>query len=189
MLFEDDFSGNNVNSKLKGQQKTQWSIQNGALVGNPAPKSYQESRPDHNGTSALIDIPLLKQNVILQLDVKFEGKELSGAIEFGHKVSKVSFSKKGISVASGSSKDTIKLKPKAGEWYSMVGEIYENELVVTIDGVKTFYIKDDKLKNQKKSIRIRGPKQGSISLDNIKMTEAIGTTATWGQLKKKLAKK
>lgn len=189
ILFQDDFSSGTVSDQLKIQQNTQWSIESGTLVGKPAPESYQKSKPDHNGTSALIDLPLPEQNVILQLDVKFEGKDLSGAVELGHHVSKIGFSKKGIIVAGGSSKDTAKLKPEQGKWYSMVGEINGDELVVTIDGVKTFYVQDNKLSSQKKSIRIRGPKQGTIFLDNIKLYEASGTNPSWNNTKNKLAKK
>lgn len=189
VLFEDDFGSGMLSKQFKVLQKTQWDVKDGILVGQPAPMAYQKSKPDHNGVSALIDLPLPEQNVILQLDVKFEGKELFGGIEFGHHVSKISFSSKGISVAAGSSKDTSKFKPELGKWYSMVGEVNGDELVVTIDGIKTFYVKDEKLKSIKKTIRIRGPKQGTIHIDNMKLSIASGSFSTWNKIKTKLVKK
>ena len=188
LLFEDDFSKNTLHSKFKVQQNTQWTIDSGVLVGKPAPKSYQASKPDHNGVAALISLELPKQDVILKLDVKFDEKALGGMVEFGHKVSKVSFNKKGISLQGGKTKDTEKSKVEANKWYKMTGEVKGNEIVVSIDGVRVFYVKDDALRNNKKSIVLRGAKQGTIYFDNISMYEAGDVISKWEATKAKVLK-
>lgn len=158
-------------------QRTEWKVEDGVLVGYPSPQEYQQKKKSHDGKIPVIDISLYPdhQNVIAKFDFKFSE---SGRIEFGHKVTSLDFKNGAIRLRGGGSTDGAGAVFEQDKWYSLVGELKDDELVITIDGIGSLYVRGDSIKEKKKgSIRIRG--EAPIFLDNIVVYDVKGVAQGW----------
>jgi len=190
VVLEQNFNDGKVTfaeGVFEPAQRTEWKVENGVLVGYPSPQEFQEKKKSHNGAIPVIDISLYPdhQNVIAKFDIKFSE---SGRVEFGHKVTSLDFRKETIRLGGGGSSAGTGVAVEKDKWYSLVGELKDDELVITIDGIGSLYVQGDSIKEKKKgSIRIRG--EAPIYLDNIVVYDVKGVAPGWETRKKEIVEK
>jgi len=173
-----------VENILQPAQSTRWRIEEGVLVGYPSPKEFQDKKESHDGSIPIIDIRLFPdhQNVIAKFDFKFTE---SIRIEFGHKVTSLDFRKETVTLSAGAAKVNTGVAVEKNRWYSLVGELNGDELVITIEGVGSMHIHDQSIGEKNKgSIRIRG--ESPVYLDNIVAYEVKGISEGWEARKQEI---
>jgi hypothetical protein len=143
VVFGDHFSGNKLSDEWK-PALGQWEVVDGAL------KGIELEKDNH---AAVIRHPMEYKNLVAQFSVKFDGgKSTSFSCNkagVGH-VCRVGLNPAGLSVSKdrpskesteeGKVLDTQKFEFKKGEWYTVLVEVLDDEMVATVstlDGRRT----------------------------------------------------
>jgi hypothetical protein len=193
LLFSDDFSGEKLSEEWK-VALGQWEIVDGAL------KGVELAKDDH---AAVIRHPMEYKNLIAQFCVKFDGGKATSfscnKTGVGH-VCRVSINPTGFSVnkdrPTKESKeeakvlDTVKVELKKGEWYTVLVEILDEEMVASVttpDGRQTVTaFGEHSGVAQDKKTDFTFPVSGeAIYFDDVRVWEAQ-PTKKWKSTKKKL---
>lgn len=193
LLFEDSFDSGEAKPEWKALHGTRWSVQDGAYVGIPSPKEYQENRDNHTGSTPSMTLHVPARDCTLQMSIKITGKLAAAHIGFnegttaettGHIFrliigvdSGTVFQKDRNSQVQGD-KDQILLnsdwKPKRDTWYTVMLETRGSEAVAQIEGGPTLIVRNARLDVPKAwgNFKARG-KEGSLQYDNVRIWEAL----------------
>ena len=69
---------------------------------------------------------------------------------------------------------TIKHKALKGKWYTLIAEVHGDQVVVQIEGVGELRGQHAAFKQKRKSLRIRGIRKGTMSLDDFAIYKVLG---------------
>jgi hypothetical protein len=193
LLFSDDFSGEKLSEDWK-PALGKWEIMDGALKGTELEKDNH---------AAVMRRPMEYKNLVAQFCVMFAGgKATSFSCNkqgVGH-VCRVSITPTGFSVCKdkpnkesteeGKVLDTAKSEFKKGEWYTVLVEILDEEMVATVtapDGKHTMtaFGEDPKVAQDTKTDFALPVSGETIYFDDIRVWEAQ-PNKKWKTTKKKL---
>jgi len=186
LLFSDDFSGDEISESwrvLKGD----WKIADGALRG------VELAEDDH---AAVILHEMEFKNMILQFSFKFEGGKVTGIAmnnKDGH-VCRLSITANGFSIHKDRPRresdeeavtlDKVSVSFKPGEWYTILLEVYGNEMVAYLDKMHFVLGEHEKVGADKTCWTIPVAGEG-ICFDDIRVWDAL-PNKKWKKSKKKM---
>ena len=180
LIYKNDFSSGAVDKHWKVLQKTRFVVENGVLKGIPATAEDQAAKPDHNGPVGLIDYILEDQSFIVYTKIKWQGGPAgNGTFELGHHICAVTFGAKEIILKGELHGEKIMIatighKAEKDRWYTLIAEVHGDQVVVQIEGIGEMRGQHPALKQKRKSLRIRGVRNGALFLDNFAIFKADG---------------
>ena len=196
LLFEDDFAIVKPLTKPRWwpKQETQWSIQNGILVGVAATEEYQKQRQQighHLGDIPRIGMGKLPRTYVLACRFQIDdrpGNSKVPIIEFGHHVSRIYFGKSGAVLLTNHEKSThtrladFRLTPF--RWYGLLAEVGKEDLVVQLiddTGNRSVLHAHEPLfaDSDNMSFEVATTLQGTAKLDDIQVWSARATKPNW----------
>jgi len=193
LLFSDDFSGEKLSDAWK-PAIGQWEIADGAMKGTELAKDNH---------AAVMRHPMEYKDLVAQFCVMFDGGKATSfscnKTGVGH-VCRVGISPTNFSVCrdkpnkesteEGKVLDTAKFEFKKGEWYTVLVEVLDEEMVATVtapDGKHTMvaFGEDPKVAQDKKTDFALPASGEAIYFDDIRVWEAQ-PNKKWKTTKKKL---
>lgn len=181
-LLNLDFAKGTFDPKVVlAKQESLWTVIDGVLIGKPSSADQRASKKGHDGSNPIVAVNLIDQQTIIRMDFMFQADTWDGkpSIQFGHHVSQITLSDSDTMLESGTSADREQTALKSGKWYALVAEVMNDELLVTISGVRSFYISNEQLTAEKKAFKIRGPESSKVFIKKITMHKADGIQDDW----------
>ncbi len=193
LLFEDRFESESARLQWKALHGTRWRVEDGAFIGIPATKAYQDSREHHTGSTPSMTLHVPARECILQMSVRISGGLHAAHIGFnegttadtsGHIFrlilgveSGTELRKDRDSQVQGDT-DTVLDRSdwviKRDRWYQVMLETRGSEVAAQIEGGPILLMRNARLDVPKAwaNLKTRG-QEGSIQYDNVRIWEAL----------------
>jgi len=176
------------------KEESRWTVKDKQLYGTPSTKEHQAAKESHNGKSPIVGITLPTPKVIVKFDFLMETPKSIGKayIAFAYPSITMGFwdnEKAKSRLSSGTSTDINEGNTlEVNKWYSFIAEVYEEEVCVTVPGLRTYYIKNvGALKfKAKPELKFHGYEKANMKIDNIQIYEAAGIQDDWSKRQPKV---
>ncbi len=201
VVLKNDFSKEEDwdKTKIRPVQETQWKVADGLLHGTESTKEYQAQKPDHNGASPMLDIPVTPYHYLATFSVRFiGGKENKNnpQIQFGHHIGTMRLLPGGSEILADHEAVKVAAAPDFklvdNQWYHVMVEVKGDEILVQFANGPVFYAKHPSLaevpKSGKKYLGFVGnPEGGVIQIDELNMWTVEETEKKeWAETRAKL---
>ncbi len=196
LIYSADFSDGRVPAEWKAGSHTQWNVVDGVLVGNPAPKEYQEKRKSrgqkHTGGTPSSSVMVPLKDGIVQLSFMISGK-MNGAhfgwndgtfkTGTGHVNRFTVSTKSGLELIKDDDStmdddddevlDKADFNIKSDTWYTILLEFKGGEFVARISGGPTLRgTHEERFNRLKTHMNLPTRGGGTIYYDNLKIWSA-----------------
>lgn len=185
LVYEDDFSSGKLDTDhWQTRQGSTWVVKDGALVGGPSPKEYQDKKvaegdKAHAGFKPVIFLEKVPENLVVHFRVRFDAENYAAKfplIDIGHHFNSLNFSKDKTTL-------TLKNDPKSAQtkdlslplnqWVDVTIELKKGSLLLKLDGKKILF-EDERIDmTGQQQIDFKGVDYGGILIDDVKVYEGI----------------
>ena len=185
LVYQDDFSGATLNTDFwQVRQSSTWTVKDGALVGGPSPKEFQDKKiaegdKAHAGFKPVIWLEKVPENLVVQFRVRFDGDDYIPRfplIDVGHHVQTLTFSKEKTTLSIKKNEKVIsneEMLLPINEWVDVTIELTKGKMLVTLNGKKL--VVEDALidMTDQQQIDFKGIDHGGIRIDDVKVYEGL----------------
>ena len=143
LVYSDDFDGELNRELWEPRSGTRWEVRDGALVGRPSSREFQEKHKDdsddHRGLGPVIRLNQVPESFVCHMRFKFEGEGYQAArpkLDIGHHINNLFFRKGGYSLklSGGERFEDRESGFELNEWTDIVIELKEGKLLIELNG-------------------------------------------------------
>jgi len=185
LVYEDDFSSGKLDTNhWQTRQGTTWVVKDGALVGGPSPKEFQDKKvaegdKAHAGFKPVIFLEKVPENLVVRFRVRFDADNYAAKfplIDIGHHINSLNFTENKTTLTLKSdpkSAQTKELSLPLKQWVDVTIELKKGTLLLKLDGKKVMFedARIDMVDQQQ--IDFKGVDHGGIRIDNVKVYEGV----------------